>query len=170
MASCRHQLIDLTAPRGVGYSPVVDYLTAFLEVLDRTLDVPWLPTEYRRVDGRRVRDHPQLVLLNINSVLVESTLGPPHHVPRRSRVNGQDRGTQNHSQWMRAVGVSRVVQEDGELKSWGSVDSVQLEVLELTESSTSGCPIPRMFCLKAVNDSGRPNKTKVWSMRWDPRS
>ena len=150
--------------------PVVVYLTAFSEAFDRTFDVPWLSPKYRRVDGRRIRNHPQLVLLNVNSVLVESALGPPHDVSNRSGVNGQDGSTQNHRQRVRAVGASRVVQKDGELRPWVSVVSIRLEAIGLTESSTSGCPIPRMFCLKAVNDSGRPNKTKAWSMRWDPKS
>lgn len=150
--------------------PVVDDLTAFLEIFDCAMDVPWFPAEFRPADGSRVRNHSQLVLLDINSMLVEGTRGPPHDVSHRSRVNRQDRGAQNHGQWVETVGVSWIVQEDGELKSMSQPSRFRDRGSTQTESSTPGCPMPRMFCLKAVNDSGCPNKTIAWSMRWDPKS
>ena len=52
-------------------------------------------------------------------MFVEGTLGPPHDVSHRSGMNRQNRRAQNHSQRVVSVGVSWIVQEDGELKSEG---------------------------------------------------
>lgn len=122
MASCGHnQPVPDSAGTSRRYLPVVDDLTAFLEIFDGAMDVRRFPTKSRLVDRCGVRNDPQLILLDINSVLVEGTLGPPHHIPHRSRVNRQYCRTQNHGQRVGAVRVSRVIQEDGELKSQGSV-------------------------------------------------
>jgi len=98
------------------YLPVVDDLTTFLEILDSAMDVRRFSTEPRLVDRCGIRNHSQLVLLDIDSVLVEGAFGPPHDVSHRSGVNRQYCRAQNHGQWVGAVGVSRIVQGDGELK------------------------------------------------------
>lgn len=134
--------------------PVVDDLTAFLEIFERAMDITWFPTESRLMNGRGVRNHPQLVFLNINPILVESALGPSYDVSHRSSVNGQDRRTQDYGQRVGTVGVSWIVQEDGELKSESQQFRPGTSLSRLTESSTSGCPMPRVFSLNAVNDPG----------------
>lgn len=68
------------------------------------------------MDRSGIGNDPELVLLDVNSILVEGTFGSPHDVSHRSRVNRQDRGAEDHGQGVGAVGVSRVVEEDGELR------------------------------------------------------
>ena len=82
-----NQLIPDGARDERRYLPVVDDLTAFLEIFDCAMNVPWFPTKPRLVDGCRVRNRPQLVLLDINSVLVEGTFGPPHDVSHLARAD-----------------------------------------------------------------------------------
>lgn len=76
--------------------PVMNDLTTLLEILDRSMNVSRFSAESGLVDGCGIGNHPQLVLLDVNSVLVEGTFGPSHDVPHRPRVNGQDSRAQDY--------------------------------------------------------------------------
>jgi hypothetical protein len=67
---------------------------------------------------------------------------------------------------MRTVVSGWIMEVDSKLEDEVSGHlSAKLITLWLTQSSSSGLPIPRTFWMNAVNFSGLPKSVNAWSMR-----
>jgi hypothetical protein len=107
----------------------------------------------------------QLVLLYIHPILDKGPSGASDRKTKLGGADGQNMCPQNCGHGMRTAVSGGIMEVDSKLENRSVDISEKLMNVWLTQSSSSGLPIPRTFWMNAVNFSGLPKSVNAWSTR-----